>query len=51
VIPTQEDFQFDLAARVRSAVQATIQLVLDEELERLVGSGPYAKIVDAKRRK
>jgi transposase-like protein len=43
VIPTQEDFQFDLTARVRSAVQATIQVVLDEELERLVGAGPYER--------
>ncbi len=38
MIPTQEDFLVDLDARVRSAVQATIQLVLDEELERLVGA-------------
>jgi putative transposase len=43
VIPTQEDFLIDLDARVRSAVQATIQLVLDEELERLVGAGPYER--------
>jgi hypothetical protein len=43
VIPTQEDFQFDLTERVRSAVQATIQVVLDEELERLVGAGPYER--------
>jgi transposase-like protein len=43
VIPTQEDFLVDLDARVRSAVQATIQLVLDEELERLVGAGPYER--------
>ncbi len=40
VIPTQEDFHLDLAARVRGAVQATIQMVLEEELERLVGAGP-----------
>jgi putative transposase len=43
VIPTQEDFHLDLEARVRSAVQATIQIVLDEELERLVGAGPYER--------
>lgn len=43
VIPTQEDFLLDLDARVRSAVQATIQVVLDEELERLVGAGPYER--------
>lgn len=43
VIPTQEDFHVDLTERVRSAVQATIQLVLDEELERLVGAGPYER--------
>jgi len=43
VIPTQEDFQFDLAERVRGAVQATIQTILDEELERLVGAGPYER--------
>lgn len=43
VLPTQEDFQLDLTARVRLAVQATIQVVLDEELERLVGAGPYER--------
>jgi transposase-like protein len=43
VIPTQEDFRLDLDARVRSAVQATIQVVLEEELERLVGAGPYER--------
>lgn len=43
VLPTQEDFQLDLAARVRQAVQATIQVVVDEELERLVGAGPYER--------
>jgi putative transposase len=43
VLPTQEDFLVDLAARIRGAVQATIQLVLDEELERLVGAGPYER--------
>ena len=43
MIPTQEDFLLDLDARVRSAVQATIQTVLDEELERLVGAGPYER--------
>lgn len=40
MIPTQEDFQGDLTERVRRAVQATLQLVIDEELERLVGAGP-----------
>lgn len=43
VIPTQEHFLLDLDARVRSAVQATIQVVLEEELERLVGAGPYER--------
>ena len=43
VIPTQEDFQFDLTERCRGAVRATIQVVLDEELERLVGAGPYER--------
>ena len=43
VIPTQEDFLFDLTERVRGAVQATIQVILDEELERLVGAGPYER--------
>lgn len=43
VIPTQEDFQLDLAERVRGAVQATIQVIVDEELERLVGAGPYER--------
>jgi putative transposase len=43
VLPTQEDFEHDLTARVRQAVQATIQGVLDEELERLVGAGPYQR--------
>lgn len=43
VLPTQEDFLADLDARIRGAVQATIQLVLDEELERLVGAGPYER--------
>jgi putative transposase len=43
MIPTQEDFLLDLDARVRSAVQATIQVVLEEELERLVGAGPYER--------
>jgi transposase-like protein len=42
-MPTQEDFQFDLAARVRQAVQATIQVVLDDELERLTGAGHYQR--------
>lgn len=43
VVPTQEDFQFDLAERVRGAVQAAIQVIVDEELERLVGAGPYER--------
>jgi transposase-like protein len=43
VLPTQEDFQLDLTARVRQAVQTTIQVVLDEELERLVGAGEYER--------
>jgi len=43
VLPTQEDFQLDLTERVRGAVQATIQTILDEELERLVGAGPYER--------
>ena len=43
VLPTQEDFLVDLDTRIRVAVQATIQLVLDEELERLVGAGPYER--------
>lgn len=43
VMPTQEEFQFDLAARVREAVQTTIQVVLDEELERLTGAGHYQR--------
>ena len=43
VIPMQADFEFDLAARCRDAVRATIQVVLDEELERLVGAGPYER--------
>ena len=42
-MPTQEDFQHDLAARCRDAVRATIQVVLDEELERLIGAGPYER--------
>jgi len=42
-MPTQEEFQFDLAARVREAVQTTIQVVLDEELERLTGAGHYQR--------
>lgn len=43
VIPMQADFESDLAARCRDAVRATIQVVLDEELERLVGAGPYER--------
>lgn len=42
-MPTQEDFQLDLAARCRDAVRVTIQVVLDEELERLIGAGPYER--------
>lgn len=36
MLPTQEDFLVDLAARIHGAVQATIELVLDEELEILL---------------
>src|SRR5260370_14718903 len=43
VLPTQDDFELDLAARCRDAVRATIQVVLDEELERLVGAGRYER--------
>jgi len=43
VLPTQEEFELDLTARVRRAVQATIQVVVDEELDRLVGAGPYER--------
>jgi putative transposase len=43
VLPTQEDFLVDLDARIRGAVQATIQVVLDEELERLIGAGRYER--------
>ncbi len=43
MIPTQEDFNYDIEARVRGAVHATIQAVLEEELERLVGAGPYER--------
>ncbi len=43
MLPTQEDFQLDLADRCRQAVRATIQVVLDEELDRLVGAGPYER--------
>jgi transposase-like protein len=39
----QADFESDLAARCRDAVRATIQVVLDEELERLIGAGPYER--------
>ena len=42
-MPTQEDFQRDLSDRCREAVRATIQVVLDEELERLIGAGPYER--------
>ena len=41
MLPTQVDFESDLAARCRGAVRATIQVVLDEELERLVGAARY----------
>lgn len=43
MVPTQADFEHDLTARCREAVRATIQLVVDEELERLVGAGPYER--------
>jgi transposase-like protein len=43
VLPTQEDFQFDLEARCREAVRFAIQVALDDELERLVGAGPYER--------
>lgn len=43
MIPTQANFEFDLAARCRDAVRATMQVVLEEELERLVGAGPYER--------
>jgi len=43
VLPTQEDFEHDLMARIRQAVRTTIQVALDEELERLVGAGPYQR--------
>jgi putative transposase len=42
-MPTQEDFQRDLSDRCRDVVRATIQVVLDEELERLIGAGPYER--------
>lgn len=41
MVPTQADFEHDLTARCREAVRATIQVVVDEELERLVGAEPY----------
>ena len=44
MIPTQEAFEVDLAGRFRLAVQRTLQVVLDEELERLVGAGPYQRV-------
>jgi putative transposase len=43
MVPTQADFERDLTARCREAVRATIQVVVDEELERLVGAGPYER--------
>lgn len=43
VLPTQEDFQHDLEERIRGAVRVTIQAVLEEELERLVGAGLYER--------
>ena len=42
-MPTQEDFQRDLSDRCREVVRATIQVVLDEELERIIGAGPYER--------
>lgn len=43
MIPTQANFEFDLTARCRDAVRATMQVVLEEELERLIGAGPYER--------
>ena len=43
VIPTQEEFEVDLGARLRLAVQRALQVVVDEELQRLVGAGPYQR--------
>ena len=43
VLPTQEDFQADLDARCREAVRFAIQVALDDELELLVGAGPYER--------
>lgn len=43
MVPTQADFEHDLAARCREAVRATIQVVVDEELDRLIGAGPYER--------
>jgi putative transposase len=43
MVPTQADFEHDLTARCREAVRATIQVVVDEELERLIGAGPYER--------
>ena len=43
VLPTQEDFHFDLEARCREAVRFAIQVALDDELEHLVGAGPYER--------
>lgn len=36
VIPRHADLEFDLAARCRDAVRATIQVLLDEQLVTLV---------------
>lgn len=43
MIPTQEDFQHDLAGQFRRAIQRTMQVIVDEELARLVGAGPYQR--------
>lgn len=43
MLPTQEDFHSDLDARCREAVRFAIQVALDDELELLVGAGPYER--------
>ena len=43
MIPAQEDFKLDLAAQCRRAVKDVIQVILDEELSRLVGAGTYQR--------
>lgn len=43
MVPTQADFEHDLTERCREAVRATIQVVVDEELERLVGASAYER--------